>query len=62
MFDFLFALYFISPGQNVTVMLTGKYHGNPLILDSIILENLTQPSQKVLSPLTQITSYQIDIK
>jgi len=60
-FVLFFTLYLMAPGQNVTAMLTARYNGNPLLLDTIVLENLTRPCQKALSPLPQITSYQIDL-
>ncbi len=57
----LLNIFLITQAQDVTVMLTAKYQGIPVFLDSIILENLTQPNQIILSPLPKITAYQIDL-
>ncbi len=52
---------FVS-SQNVVVTLTGWLNGARVELDTIILENWTQPNSVVLSPLPSgIKSYEIDL-
>lgn len=57
---FTLILWMVSPAQ-VTVTLQSKYLGNLLNLDSIIVENLTQPSRLSLVAPPEINSYMIDL-
>jgi uncharacterized protein (TIGR02145 family) len=52
--------WLVSPAQ-VTVTLQSKYLGNLLNLDSIIVENLTQPGRLSLVAPPEINSYMIDL-
>ena len=56
------ALGFISSGQDVVVSVTGRYLGNPIPLDTLVIEDITNPGQLVFGPLPQsITTYIIDL-
>ena len=61
----LFVLIIISviaQTQEVIVTLTARYNQNNVSLDTIILENITQPNIAVLAPLpVGIDSYQVDL-
>jgi uncharacterized protein (TIGR02145 family) len=62
-FIVLVTLSGIAMAQDVMITLTGKHKGVAVELDTIILENLTQPDTVILYPLpTGITSYQIDLR
>lgn len=59
----LITLSFIGNAQDVIITLTGKHKGGAVELDTIILENLTQPDTVILSLLPAgFTSYQIDLR
>jgi uncharacterized protein (TIGR02145 family) len=59
---FLITLLFcLSSSAQVIVTLRSKYLGNLLYLDSIIVENLSQPGRLSLAAPLEINSYDIDL-